>query len=167
MPARFVPKNQKIRHKIPLNAGKPQGSEKENFNQEVWCGRRDLNPQDQWSADFKSAASTDFATSALPRPAPLQSSRSKKPSSFRRPAQKPIPNTTAPHLHRPGRFGQRGLSHTRTDFLPMPDGRALPARVDRRRRRLNVKAVCVPWLAQSRRRKTPHRRRRHSASREA
>ncbi|CUX19225.1 hypothetical protein AGR8A_Cc40462 [Agrobacterium fabrum str. J-07] len=25
-----------------------------------------MNPQDQWSADFKSAASTDFATSALP-----------------------------------------------------------------------------------------------------
>gem|GEM_PF-3530959 len=30
----------------------------------LWCGRRDLNPQDLRSKDFKSFAYTGFATSA-------------------------------------------------------------------------------------------------------
>lgn len=140
------------------------GKRKKNLVRRIWCGRRDLNPQDQWSADFKSAASTDFATSALPR---LATKALQKPSSRGRLVKRPIPNATEPHLHRLRGFGQRGVSHTRTDFLPMPDARALPARVDRRRIRPNAKAVCVPWLARLQHRRTPHRRPRHSTCHEA
>ena len=168
---RSMPRNQRIRCKN--TSGRPADRRKKkekSWNQEWrWCGRRDLNPQDQWSADFKSAASTDFATSAFAAPRTDPARRCKTVSLLFRHWTNSVQSQapTVPHLHRTGRFGQRGLSHTRTDFLPRPDAPDLPARADRRRTRPTVKGVCVPSPARLPLRKRRHRRRPHSAGHEA
>ena len=44
----------------------------------IWCGRRDSNPHTQRARDFKSRASTNFATSAS-RPAKRMGGRASSP----------------------------------------------------------------------------------------